>query len=94
MQAEELFQAIGYVDDTLIFRSDRKKKKKNWVGVYGGLMASAACLALLFGANYMVNRPIQEGQSSSMSTPSSLPGDGNGPDYYDPSAHRQCPLRA
>lgn len=86
MQAEELFQAIGYVDDTLILRSDRKKKKKNWVGVYGGLMASAACLALLFGANYLVNRPIQEGQSSSMSTPSSLPGDGNGPDYYDPSA--------
>ncbi len=86
MQAEELFQAIGYIDDTLILRSDRKKKKKNWFAIYGGVMVSAACLALLFGTNYMMNRPITDGPQPSITSQPSQSGDGNGPDYYDPSA--------
>lgn len=85
-QAEELFQAIGYIDDTLILRSDRQKKRKSWFGVYGGLMVSAACLALLFGANYIVNRPVMDEHQSTVSTQPNHQGDGNGPDYYDPSA--------
>jgi len=85
-QAEELFQAIGYIDDTLILRSDRQKKRKSWFGVYGGLMVSAACLALLFGANYIVNRPVMDEHQPTVSTQPNHQGDGNGPDYYDPSA--------
>lgn len=87
MQAEELFRAIGYIDDTLILRSDRKKKKKNWFAVYGGVMVSAACLALLFGVNHIVNRPVMDGSQTTISSePTQSGGDGNGPDYYDPSA--------
>ena len=87
MQAEELFGAIGYIDDALILRSDRKKKKKNWFAVYGGVMVSAACLALLFGANYIVNRPVMDDMQSTISSEPTQPGgDGNGPDYYDPAA--------
>ena len=85
-QAEELFQAIGYIDDILILRSDRQKKRKSWFGVYGGLMVSAACLALLFGANYIVNRPVMDEHQPTVSTQPNHQGDGNGPDYYDPSA--------
>lgn len=87
MQAEELYQAIGHIDDTLILRSDRKKKNKNWFAVYGGVMASAACLALLFGSNYIMNRPVMDGSQTTISSePSQYGGDGNGPDYYDPTA--------
>lgn len=85
-QAEELFRAIGYIDDALILRSDRKKKKKNWFAIYGGVMVSAACLALLIGTNYMMNRPITDGPQPSITSQPSQSGDGNGPDYYDSSA--------
>ena len=86
MQAEELFSAIGYVDDTLILRSERKKKKKKYFRVYGGLLASAACLVLLFGANYMMNRTIIDGQQPTISSQPTQSGDGNGPDHYDPAS--------
>lgn len=86
MQAEELFQVIGCIDDALIIRSDRKKKKKNYWGVYGGLLASAACLLLLFGANYMMNRQVIDSQDPTISSQPTQSGDGNGPDYYDPSS--------
>lgn len=86
MQAEELFQVIGYIDDALIIRSDRKKKKKNYWGVYGGLLASAACLLLLFGANYLMSRQVNDSQDPTISSQPTQSGDGNGPDYYDPAS--------
>ncbi len=55
MRKEELFQAIGEIDDTLIAKSGKRAKRKN-KAMLRTVLATAACLALLFGAVFAMNR--------------------------------------
>ena len=55
MRKEELFEAIGEMDDTLIARSGKRAKKRSKV-VLRNVLATAACMALLFGAAIAMNQ--------------------------------------
>ena len=50
MTREEMFSAIGGIDDKLIQRSEvlTKKRSNSKIMWYGGMLASAACLLLAF----------------------------------------------
>ena len=49
MRKEDLFQAIGEIDDSLIAKSGKRVKRKN-KAMFRTVLATAACLAVLFGA--------------------------------------------
>ena len=53
MKSEELFAAIGEVDDKLLLRKKTKKNKKRFMTI---CMTSAACLVLLIGVLAIVNQ--------------------------------------
>lgn len=55
MKKEELFEAIGEIDDKLVLRKASKKKRK-WKGFITTAMVSAACLALVVGVIAVANK--------------------------------------
>ena len=55
MRKEELFQAIGEIDDTLIAKSGKRTRRKN-KAMFRTALATAACLALLFGAAFAADQ--------------------------------------
>lgn len=55
MKKEELFEAIGEIDDKLVLRKASKKKRK-WKGFITTAMVSAACLALVVGVITVANK--------------------------------------
>ncbi len=55
MRREELFQAIGQIDDTLIVRSGKRARNRKKVMLRNAL-ATAACLAVLFGTAFAANQ--------------------------------------
>lgn len=79
MKSEELFGILGDIDDNLIMRSETsvKKKKKKPFMWYGGILASAACLLLMFR---MVPSIEQVGEIPTP-TQSDEWGGGYGPDH-------------
>jgi len=83
MKAEELFEAIGEIDDTLILRSGRKSRTKNLFRIYGGIAVSAACLALLFGVNQMSDGLFKVSETNIGSSSQETEGDGNGMGDFD-----------
>lgn len=79
---EELFYALGEIDDKLILRSGavakQKKFLKNSVWMYGGMLASAACLLLVINAFGGVGL---HGDVTPPPVESSASIGGNGPDH-------------
>lgn len=55
MKKEELFEAIGEIDDKLVLRKTSKKKRK-LKGFATTMMVSAACLALVVGVIAVANK--------------------------------------
>jgi len=79
-RGEEMFLILGDIDDGLIMRSEARKKKKNRIFMwYGGLLASAACLFLLFHTMQGIRQP----EMIPTPTQSGEQGDGYGPDHPD-----------
>ncbi len=82
MTREDLFVAIGGIDDALINRSEKvvKRNKKSKIVWYGGMLASAACLLLvIFMAQGIIlpeSKPPVTSEGSSGNH-----GGGNGPDH-------------
>ncbi len=81
---EDMFMALGKIDDNLIMRSEVYVKKKGiskfmW---YGGMLASAACLLLMFNRMQDIEQP---GGTLPIPTESSSGhhGGGYGPDHPD-----------
>lgn len=74
MKKEELFEAIGEIDDKLVLRKASKKKRK-WKGFITTAMVSAACLALVVGVIAVANKTGGFGKVPVTSEPgSSEPG--------------------
>ena len=82
MTREEMFMAIGEIDDKLIMRSEMliKKKKNHKIMWYGGMLASAACLLLMFHTMPGVTLP-ESNPPISTENSSDNHGGGNGPDH-------------
>jgi len=82
MTKEEMFTAIGGIDDRLIQRSEVLTKRRNNTKMiwYGGMMASAACLLLTFN---VMREDIWSDNSLPIESSSGNYGGGNGPDYPD-----------
>ena len=55
MKKEELFEAIGEIDDKLLLRKTSRKKNK-LKGFIITTMAAAACLALVVGVAGLINK--------------------------------------
>ncbi|MBQ7972456.1 MAG: hypothetical protein IJ291_03270 [Lachnospiraceae bacterium] len=83
MKAEDLFDAIGDIDDKLIMESDIKRKKKAGFKRYQGILAAAACLLLIVGIVSFLNPLVQRPGSTDNPGISDNP-EGNGPLPYDP----------
>lgn len=61
MNREDLFEAIGTADETMLERSEKKvNRKRNWLI---SATAAAACFALLFGIVWQYIRPNNYGPS-------------------------------
>lgn len=74
MKKEELFEAIGEIDDKLVLCKASKKKRK-WKGFITTAMVSAACLALVVGVIAVANKTGGFGKVPVTSEPgSSEPG--------------------
>ncbi len=85
MKAEQLFDAIGDIEDEFILRSGlKKKKKRKMFQTYGTVMISAACLALIFGIGWFVTEPLTELSKPPVSTEDTQASEGFGPLPYDP----------
>ncbi len=82
MTREDLFVAIGGIDDALINRSEKvvKKNKKSKLVQYGGMLASAACLLLVIFMAQGVILPESKPPITSEGS-SGNHGGGNGPDH-------------
>jgi len=61
MKIEELFEAIGEIDDKLVLRKTSKKKSK-LKGFVTTIMVSAACLALVVGVAGLINKNGRSGK--------------------------------
>lgn len=94
MRKEELFQAIGEIDDSLIAKSGKRVKKKS-KAMFRTMLATAACLLVLFGAAVAMKqtgllKPLQPGtEQTDSETPEihgipGSPGDELGTGLDDP----------
>lgn len=68
MEKEELFEAIGEIDDRLVLRKTSKKKGK-LTGFATTFIVSAACLSLVIGVQQMANRTSGFGKVPIISEP-------------------------
>ncbi|MBQ8198984.1 MAG: hypothetical protein IJZ76_06125 [Lachnospiraceae bacterium] len=78
MRKEDLFQAIGEIDDTLIAKSGKRAKRKN-KAMFRTVLATAACLAVLFGATFAANqagllKPVQPSTEQTQPGSHGIPG--------------------
>jgi len=99
MRKEELFQAIGEIDDTLIAKSGKRAKRKNKTMLRTAL-ATAACLLVLFGAAVMMKqtgllKPVQPETEQTDPGSHGIPGgpsDELGTGLEDPDVPYEGPL--
>ena len=80
---EEMFMALGKIDDNLIMRSETytKKKMNHKFMWYGGVMASAACLLLVFNMMQGVRQPGGTNLPTPTQNSADNQGGGYGPDH-------------
>ncbi len=99
MRKEELFQAIGEIDDALIAKSGKRMKRKN-KAMFRTVLATAACLLVLFGAAVMMKqtgvlKPVQPGTEQTDPGSHGVPGgpsDELGTGLEDPDVPYDGPL--
>ena len=99
MRKEDLFQAIGEIDDSLIAKSGKRVKRKNKAMLRTAL-ATAACLLVLFGAAVAMKqtgllKPAQPGTEQTDPDSHGIPGapsDELGTGLEDPDVPYEGPL--
>lgn len=83
MKKEELFEAIGEIDDQLLLRKKSKKKRK-LKGFVSALMVSAACIVLVVGVIAVANKTGGFGKEPISGEPGSSEPGINAPGISEP----------